>query len=350
MNTMFEFDPLLGARGTSVSCLEAEQILREHFGIEATATALSSERDRNFRALTTDGTSFLLKISNPAEDPSVTNLQTAALRYLEDNAPNLPVPRLVATSAGEDEVSLILADGRRHIVRLMSFLSGRPLALASDPWAFRSSIAGVLAELDLGLRGFEHHAADHELLWDASNASRIRPLLACIEHNMRRELATRVLDEYEAHSIPKLPTLRTQIIHNDFNPSNILVSSDGGPRITGIIDFGDVIRAPLICDLATAAAYQSIDDGDPLAILCDLVVRYHDALPLTAVEIDVFLDLVRARQLMIVVITEWRAERQPENRDYILRNNPRAWHSLEQFGAITRENARRSLRRACGLE
>jgi hydroxylysine kinase len=73
-------------------------------------------------------------------------------------------------------------------------------------------------------------------------------------------------------------------------------------------------------------------------------------LPLTAVEIDVFLDLVRARQLMIVVITEWRAERQPENRDYILRNNPRAWHSLEQFGAITRENARRSLRRACGLE
>jgi hydroxylysine kinase len=350
MNDMFEFDPLLGARGTSVSCVEAEQILRDQFGLEAEATSLSSERDCNFRAQVKDGSHVLLKISNPAEDPSVTNLQTAALRYLESHAPSLPVPRLIASSAGEDELSLTLADGRRHIVRLMSFLSGRPLALAGDQWAFRSSIAAVLAELDLGLRGFAHHAADHELLWDASNASRIRPLLVCIEDKMRRELASRVLEEYETHTIPELPALRTQIIHNDFNPSNILVSSDGGPRITGIIDFGDVIRAPLICDLATAAAYQSIDDGEPLAILCDLVVRYHDVLPLTAVEIDVFLDLVRARQLMIVVITEWRAERQPQNRDYILRNNPRAWHSLEQFGAITRDDARRSLRRACGLE
>lgn len=143
--------------------------------------------------------------------------------------------------------------------------------------------------------------------------------------------------------------MRSQIIHNDFNPDNILVSDEDGLNVSGIIDFGDMIQAPLINDLATAAAYQPIDNTDPLKNLADLAACYHKKLPLASIELDILFDLVRARQVMIVAITEWRAARQSSNRDYILRNNPRAWKCLEQFSAVPRAAAQQVLRRACNL-
>jgi Ser/Thr protein kinase RdoA (MazF antagonist) len=64
--------------------------------------ALSSERDANFRVDTSAGP-YLLKITNAAEDPQVTDLHSAALRHLERESPSLPVPRLVAARGGTDQ-------------------------------------------------------------------------------------------------------------------------------------------------------------------------------------------------------------------------------------------------------
>lgn len=180
-------DLLLGARAPSVSCAEAEEIGRGYFGIDARATALSSERDGNFRMRTTEGLDYLLKITNPAENASVTNLQTMALRHLEIHAPQLPIPRLVASGAGPDEVPLTLADGRRHVVRLMTFLRGRPLSASGYLAVCRPLVAKVLAELDLGLRDFNHAAAGHDLLWDVTRATRVRPMLDSVANADRRQ-------------------------------------------------------------------------------------------------------------------------------------------------------------------
>ena len=38
-----------------------------------------------------------------------------------------------------------------------------------------------------------------------------------------------------------------------------------------------------------------------------------------------------------IVISEWRAERFPENRAYILRNTPRAWEQLDRLLSIPGE-------------
>jgi len=343
-------DPLLGAPATMVSCAEAEAVLREHFNLAAQATALSSERDGNFRMRASDGADYLLKFASSAEAPSVTNLQTAALRHLECRAPQLPVPRLIAARNGEDEVVVALSGGRRHIVRLMTFLPGDALAASSEQGAFRPLLAPLLAQLALALEDFQHPSAEHDLLWDASKALRVRPLVGSIADADRRAFAARMLDEYEAHTAPQLPHLRAQAIHNDFNPHNILVAADGGGTITGIIDFGDLIRAPLISDLATAIAYLPLDGSDPLDLLTDFTARYHAVLPLMDDELDFLLDLVRARQVMIVAVTEWRAARHPHNRAYILRNNPRAWKSLSALGRLARQDVRDALQRACGKE
>ena len=60
----------------------AERIARDQFAVAGRASALTSERDQNFRLTTPDGCDYVLKIANPREDRAVTNLQTAALLHL----------------------------------------------------------------------------------------------------------------------------------------------------------------------------------------------------------------------------------------------------------------------------
>lgn len=46
------------------------------------------------------------------------------------------------------------------------------------------------------------------------------------------------------------------------------------------------------------------------------------------------------RHLITVLISEWRAKRYPENRDYIMRHNPASWEALSQMADLSRDEAR----------
>jgi Ser/Thr protein kinase RdoA (MazF antagonist) len=184
-------------------------------------------------------------------------------------------------------------------------------------------------------------------MWDLKHASSIRNLLIHIPDAAQRELAERILDNFETYVLPILPRLRAQVIHNDLNPNNVLVSGDDPNRIAGIIDFGDMVHAPLVNNLAVAAAYQPTSLDHPLAGAADLVTAYNAVLPLEPGEIDILFDLIATRMVLTVGISGWRATLYPENRDYILRNNSRAWAGLQRFALLSRAEAQAYLHRAC---
>jgi Ser/Thr protein kinase RdoA (MazF antagonist) len=339
---------LLSAQPPLMTPADAEHVTYEYFGVRASATLLESERDLNFRMAGSKGEMLLLKVTNASEDRTVTNLQTEALHHLKRRCPNLPVPHLVAARNGSDELLLTLANGMRHVTRLMTYLPGQPARNAQMSPALRRNISRGLAELDLGLRDFEHPAAKHELLWDVSRAGRIRPLIDDLADKDVRDLAKSFLEFYEADICPRLGDLPSQVIHNDFNPNNILVAADES-SLTGIIDFGDMLFAPVVCDLATAAAYQLICVPDPLPALVEFTSCFNELLPLTVDDLNVLFDIVIARLVMIVVITEWRGRLHPTNRTYILRNTPAAAMCLSYLLSLSRSKALHALRRACRL-
>src|SRR5260221_8302240 len=78
----------------------ARQILRDSFGMEASLAPLAGERDQNFRVDAAAGRRFLFKISNPADGPSIVDMQTAALHHIERVDPGLPVMRALPSAAG----------------------------------------------------------------------------------------------------------------------------------------------------------------------------------------------------------------------------------------------------------
>jgi Ser/Thr protein kinase RdoA (MazF antagonist) len=136
-----------------------------------------------------------------------------------------------------------------------------------------------------------------------------------------------------AVAAPRLPDCRWQVVHNDLNPHNVLAAPDDPDRIAGILDFGDMVETPLVCDLAVAASYQ-IDPARPLASLTGLVTAYEGVLPLTATERALVPVLTATRMLTTLALASWRASLYPDNAAYILRNVPAARDGLAALAAI----------------
>jgi len=326
-------------------------LAKARYGLTGELVALTGERDRNYRLQSAlDGARYMLKLSHPAESPLVADFQTQALIHIAAADPGLPVQRIVPTLAGDASFVVEPADGLPRVARLFTYLPGLPLPEAPRSVAQRVHLARTLARLDLALSGFDHPAGRLELPWDIQRADSVRGLLVHIEAPARRVLADAAMAAFERIARPVLPHLRAQPIHNDFNIYNVLVDPADTDRIAGVLDFGDMVHAPLIDDLAVAAAYQLGDGRDPLADIVPFVAAYHAVLPLRREELDVLFTLMTARLLMVVAISGWRAARHPDNAAYLLRNNPISWARLAACERVGNEAATRALRRACGLD
>jgi hydroxylysine kinase len=341
---------ILSVAAEAIPLAQAEELTYRYFGIEGQASRLTSERDQNFKIVARDGREYALRVTNHAEDPEVNDLQVAALLHVERVDPQIPVPRVFRTLDGQPHLRLPFEQERLRAVRLLSYLPGTPLNTIAHTAEHRKELGTHLARLDQALHDFSHHAAGHELAWDIQHASGVRPLIGHIPDAGRRALAERFLAGFETHAKPVLPSLRAQIIHNDLNFYNVLVDPHAHERLVGILDFGDMVHSPLIVDVAVGASYHMNTTDNPWDAVGDFVTAYHAVSPLEPAELDLLYDLIAARFVVTVAITGWRAERYPENRAYILKNNAGAWRGLVHLSTLQREDAQRRLRMACHME
>ncbi len=326
--------PILTSPPPTLTNTQAAQLAQQHFGIEGTLHRLTSERDLNIR-ITTPTALYVLKLANPAEPADLTDFQTQALLHLA--ATPLPIPRVIRTLAGE--TAAITPHGT---LRLLTFLDGTPLHATRQTPQQSRNLAQMAAALTIGLQGFTHPAAYHSLQWDIKNASTLRPLLPAITDPSLRDLASQTLDRFDANIAPALTALRAQVVHNDLNPHNVLADPTNTDTITGILDFGDMVHTPLICDVAITASY-CIDPAAPLTSLLTFAAAYHAVLPLAAIETLLLPDLIATRMLTTLAITSARAAAFPENAAYILRNFGSARDGLCALATLDRTHVRTAL-------
>ncbi|MBP1807513.1 phosphotransferase [Rubellimicrobium aerolatum] len=340
---------VLSAAPPPVSEDEAARVAREFFGVVGRAENLASERDANFHIRTTEGPGFTLKFANPAEPHLNTNFQTEALLHLERADPTLPTPKVHQTLQGDLEIRLPLRDGRESLVRLVSWLDGVPVHGVSMTDELRRDIGRTLARLGRAFADFDHPASSLHLLWDIKNAAELLPLTDWIADNPMRETVRAELAHFESEVRPRLGTLRQRVVHNDLNHHNILVDPRQPERISGVLDFGDMVKTAIAIDVAVAASYLTPVNG-PLAAISPMLASYHAVMPLEREEIELLRDLIVARLSTTITITEWRSRRNPDNAGYILRNNGPARRGMETFARLPRAEVTRALLNCCGME
>jgi Ser/Thr protein kinase RdoA (MazF antagonist) len=122
-----------------------------------------------------------------------------------------------------------------------------------------------------------------------------------------------------------------------------------GHCVTGVIDFGDLIHAPLVCDLAVPISELIREHPDPIATAAEITVGYHAVTALEDDELRLIFDLVSTRCAMEVAVANWRACDHPENSDYIMAGIPEAGTQLDQMRESGAERMYDGLRRACAM-
>jgi hydroxylysine kinase len=324
---------------------EAERLVRAYYGIDAEATRLAGETDDNF-VLRGAGGAYFLKVAHPAEHPQIVDLHTRLLDALS-GVPGVPVQEVIPSLGGAANQAVAVADGTPRLARLTSFLEGRPMAKVGTDARLRGLIGRTGARLALALRDFEHPAADWPLIWDLWQADAVRPMLADLRHLAGYPVLLETMERYRDVVHPALAGLRRQMVHNDLNGDNVLISEDA-TSVAGVIDFGDAVITQVVNDVASAMCNHIAVDDDPMGPSIDVLRGYHGLLPLDADEIAVLYDLIRLRVTLRIVITEWRAVRFPANRKYILRSTPRAWEVLARMPISDEPETTRRLMEASG--
>ncbi len=325
----------------------AKEMLDFHFGINGELRRLDSERDQNFLVIADNSNSYVLKIANTAEDISLLEMQNAALRHIETVAPGLDVPRIVGTRNGGDLAEIEASDGSRHVVRLVTYLSGQLFKDVEHSDPVLSALGEFLARVDLALQGFIHSAAIRDFSWDLRHAAKLRLDVTEIQNPRHRQIVEQHFNRFESEIKPRLPKLRSQIIHNDGNDHNLIVGAGNAEETFGIIDFGDMTHTCLVFELAVALAYAMMNKSDPLAAAAQIVSAYHSRNSLTEQEADVLFDLVIMRLCMSVTIAARRYAQYPDNQ-YILVSQDGAWDLLTRFKVTDLPIGRAVIRSACG--
>ena len=302
----------------------AHDILASEYGLEATLQALPGE-NRNFLATTEVGERFVLKIATEKSALGALELEHAVLDHVAASGLDLEIPVTVATAAGQTSAHHRSVEGSAWLARLSRAVPGRSLGKAGPavPELLRR-LGRTLGSLDRVLRGFDHPAAQRTHPWDLSAASAHRHAIPLVPDPGRRRDLEWAFHLWTASAAPRLSELPRSVIHGDANDENVMVA-DG--RIVGLLDFGDCLQNPTVCELAIALAYAMFDQKEPLEAGAHVVGGYDEIRPLETAELEVLFPLVCGRLAVSVAVAAERRTRDPERREWFV-TEERAWTLL----------------------
>ncbi|MBC7564263.1 MAG: aminotransferase class III-fold pyridoxal phosphate-dependent enzyme [Gemmatimonadaceae bacterium] len=311
------------------------------YGVAADVTSLPSERDQNFRLVSTTGRAFVLKIANAGESLDVLRAECAVMHHVAAAA---TCPHLITTIDGHE-----IARAGAHFVRLISALPGTPLGdIAYRTPALRTDIGRALATLNAALSDFDHPAFHRDFHWDLANAARVvHELLPQVTDAALRTHIAAFAAQHDTTVVPALDGLRRSVIHADANDYNLLVDARA-QVVTGIIDFGDMVYSHTVNDVAIAMAYVMLDADDPLAGVADVLRGYHAVHPLSDAEISVAWTLACMRLCVSACMAARQQAARPDDAYLGISQGPIA-RTLPRLASIHPRFAHYTLREACGL-
>ncbi|MGI9249206.1 MAG: phosphotransferase [Woeseiaceae bacterium] len=296
-----------------IDAIDVARAVKEQFGLDGKYSPLISERDQNFHLKTSDGSQYVVKVTSSAEAAIVSKFHIDTLLHLE-RAATIRVPRVIRTTDGQS-CGRVDRGERSYVLRVVGYLEGELLESTVIDAHVARDFGTNLARLDAALQGFAHEGESPVLLWDMQRAGELRNLLNQIDDQAVRRPVAGAIDDFDRFVVPKLDSLRSQVIHGDANPGNVLVDSVGD-SLWGFIDFGDIVKAPMVVDVAIAASYLRAGSHDALRLISPFVAGYCAVLPLYDEELAFLFDLVRTRLATTITILYWRLNARDEDDPY----------------------------------
>jgi 4-aminobutyrate aminotransferase-like enzyme/Ser/Thr protein kinase RdoA (MazF antagonist) len=328
--------------------LDEKEILegvRQHFGLDITMTALAGYEEMNFLLTDTSGKKYVLKIAHADSSLPFLEAQTAILEHLSKASIAPSFQQCIKNREGSG-ITRVQLNGHLYYLRLLTYLEGTFWVDKSDRNDKLHVFLGqFMARMDRTLSDFSHPAMHRRYTWDISTATDNWDLLDAVQDPERKRLAGYFLLQFETQVVPMLHQLRQAYIHNDANDYNVLVDGD---RVSGLIDFGDMLYSALVNNVAVACTYAMLNEQDPLAVATRVIKGYHGEYPLKPEEVDLLYYLIAGRLCISVIQSAVRSAAQSGNEHHFITQR-HAWQLLEQLIRINPLLAKDCFRKACGF-
>lgn len=342
---------LSNAQPVTLTDSQIVAVTQHYYGFTPHIVRLPGEYDCNARLVHPDGTHYVLKIMHPDRTSDFVEMQIAALMHIATHAAHIPTQRVIPQQTGHLWALATVVD-RPQIVWMLSYIDGTLFADANPvDDALVGHLAQLVGQLDATLASFAHPAANRELEWDVMRAAWIadydHAFASDVERQIVRAMRERFMQSVAIHG----SDLRYSVIHGDVNDYNVVVGAPGYNKrqVTGVLDFGDMMRTATVSELAIAAAYAMMRHPQPVDALMHMVARYHAEHPLNQAEMAVLFDLVCMRLCISVTVSAIRKRERPDDAYMVVSEAP-AWNLLRILAEQHPRMMHYRIRNACGLQ
>lgn len=218
------------------------------------------------------------------------------------------------------------ADG--SFSRLLNYVEGEFFAEAKHTDAVLYQFGKRTAQLNKALANFKSDTiAVRRLHWDLQHAMLNLPKAKFIENPIHKKWISYYFQQFRDEVLPKLPEIRSQIIHNDLSDWNVLLKDED---ISGFIDLGDVAHSSLIHEVCIALTYLMFEKDDPLKAATHFLKGYHEVLQLEEKEIELLTILIPTR-LGVSLCHSAEAKSKTKDTSYILISEKPGLELLEKW-------------------
>jgi Ser/Thr protein kinase RdoA (MazF antagonist) len=329
---------------------EVARRIAEQYSLEGQWTSLDGERDQNFLLTEHNGKKCVVKIAGPDEKPDVTNFQVEALLYLEHGNPQIPVPRIIRTQTGDCLSDITDINGVKHAIRLVTYLDGIPYGEGDFPNAENlQKIGAFMGEMVKALKGFNHNASKHFMPWNLSNGIAVSRGLWVDANEDIKLLTAPILDRLRNEVLPSLNSCPSQVIHNDGHPYNLLRADIISQGVVGLIDFGDMVYAPVVNELAVTATTFQRRSANDLGVVENLLTGFHRTHPLSDTEVSLLLDTIILRLIITVLLSDIKLKLDTAQDSYALEDRTEAFKLLVKMNHLDHNSIVNKFRATCGF-
>lgn len=331
----------------SLGAAVAHSLLRTYWAIDAQVSNLGSLQDQNLRVTTSDGQDFVLKVAGRHLDRAELELENEALRHVVGRREGFSSPAPIRTLAGEEIVEV-----EGLWIRLLTWVAGETLDRREHLDLDDLRLLGrSAARVSGALRDFASPALDRPSPWDPRRGDEVATrLLDEMTDRHLQELIAAALEPFEA--LEGRERLPLAVVHGDVTPANAtLVTGPDGYPVTGVLDFGDIMRTWRVGDIAATAVgiaeHRGVDDV--LDAVLAALQGYHSVAALSQAEVGAFWPLVLSRAAANATMTHVQASLSPDN-DYAADAAISGRRALEALMGVPAELAAAASRTALGLE
>lgn len=322
-----------------------KKVLQDEFRlIEPKIKALYGYDCKNYR-VDSDGRRYIFKMYRDDQGlESTLNGESNVLEALSQRDSSVfPLP---VKNKNGSYLTPVVTESSPMLTRVLTYLEGTFLAEADHTEALAHSFGDFLARMDQQLMNIRDVAIEAKRSnWDLQHLLLSEPHIDFIREPTRKKLVQYYFLQYKERVLPRQHLLRKNLIHNDANDLNVLVN---GEKVTGIIDFGDMVYAPLINELAVALTYILMGKDDPVQYAQHVIKAYSEVIELKNEEVDLLYYLIASRLCMSVCNAAYSKRQQPDN-EYISVSEEGAWSLIEHWITINPVQAADAFRKAASL-